>query len=29
MQTVITDLTGKPCGDKPLFNNVNKPEEEK
>ena len=29
MQIAITDLKSKPCGDKSLFNNVNKPEEEK
>ena len=29
MQTAITDLKSKPYGDKSLFDNVNKPEEEK
>ena len=29
MQTVITDLKSKPCGDKSLLNNVKKPEEVK
>ena len=29
IQTAITDLKIKPCWDKLLFNNVNKPEEEK